>query len=90
MKKILNIIVVAVLAMVSFTSCDKGLVTEMEAEGKVSLKGLVVSVLNNEDERDFLVSNFSELGLEVECGIIDYTMGAHCGPRTIAIFYRRK
>lgn len=50
MKKILNIIVVAVLAMVSFTSCDKGLVTEMEAEGKVSLKGLVVSVLNNEDE----------------------------------------
>lgn len=24
------------------------------------------------------------------CGFIDYTMGAHCGPKTIAVFYQNK
>ena len=41
-------------------------------------------------EKEYLESAFKEVGLEVETGIIDYTMGAHCGPRTLAVFYRKK
>lgn len=65
-------------------------IIELVKENIIEGEKVYVAYTNNEDERDFLVSNFNELGLEVEYGIIDYTMGAHCGPRTIAIFYRRK
>ena len=65
-------------------------IIELVKENIIEGEKVYVAYTNNEDERDFLVSNFNELGLEVDCGIIDYTMGAHCGPRTIAIFYRRK
>ena len=51
MKKIFNkIMIAAVLVAMSLTSCDKGLVAEMEALGKLSLKGLTVTVVNNEEE----------------------------------------
>lgn len=49
-----------------------------------------VAYTNNPEEKDFLVSAFNELGLESKLGIIDYTMGAHCGPRTIAVFFPSK
>ena len=32
----------------------------------------------------------SQSNFKVEMGYIDHTMGSHCGPKTIAIFYRRK
>ena len=31
-----------------------------------------------------------ETNFKVETGYIDYTMGSHCGPKTIAVFYKNK
>lgn len=42
------------------------------------------------DEANMIKKSLEELGYDVYMDYIDHTMGAHCGPRTIAVFYRNK
>ena len=53
---------------------------------------LRISYTNNEDEAMFLKDKLLELdnNINIELSRIDYTLGAHCGPLTIAIFYIKK
>lgn len=49
MKKILNILFVAVLSAITLSSCDKGFDNEVQAEGSLSLKDFEATVQNAED-----------------------------------------
>ena len=46
-----------------------------------------IAYTNNPTEKEFLEEEFKSNGLNTHTGIIDYTMGAHCGPRTLAVFF---
>lgn len=49
MKKIFDIMILAVLTAMSLASCDKGLVDEIKQEGAASFKNFEATVLNEED-----------------------------------------
>lgn len=49
MKKITNILCIAILSTISLASCDKGFDNVVEAEGKLSLKNFEATVQNAED-----------------------------------------
>ena len=65
-------------------------IVELAKENILENEKVYIGYTNNLEEKEYLESAFKEVGLEVETGIIDYTMGAHCGPRTLAVFYRKK
>ena len=51
---------------------------------------LCIGHTNCKDEAYTMKSRLEELGYSVLMEYIDHTMGAHCGPKTIAVFYRNK
>ncbi len=51
---------------------------------------LFIGHTNCKDEANMMKKSLEELGYDVYMDYIDHTMGAHCGPRTIAVFYRNK
>lgn len=52
---------------------------------------IYIAYTNCKPEADEMKATIeSKTNFKVEMGYIDYTMGSHCGPRTIAVFYRRK
>ena len=51
---------------------------------------LYIGYTNNLEEAEFIEDYFVNKGMNVHKDYIDYTMGSHCGPRTIAVFFMSK
>ena len=61
------------------------------AEENIVDGGIVyIGYTNNKDESNEVKAYFENKGIKVFDNYIDHTMGAHCGPRTLAIFYISK
>ncbi len=56
----------------------------------VNNETLFIAYTNNIEEADYVRNSLKEVINDIVIGRIDYTMGAHCGPGTLAIFYISK
>lgn len=62
------------------------------AEKLPSSNRVVIAYTNNPDEADKLEEELKAAfpEIKIEKDQIDYTMGCHCGPQALAVFYRKK
>lgn len=49
-----------------------------------------IGYTNNIEEAEFIENYFLEKGIQVHKDYIDHTMGSHCGPKTLAVFFISK
>lgn len=57
-----------------------------------TLKKIYLCYTNNKGEMEFVFSKLKALlpSADIKVSSIDCSLGCHCGPRTLALFYRRK
>ena len=87
------------------TDEDGKLVSAKKYRGrKKAIKAMVDEVVENAKENSLVTIGYTncieesnmmkeyleDKGFSVESGYIDHTMGSHCGPKTLAVFYRKK
>lgn len=77
MKKIINIMFIAVLSAISLASCDKGLENIVESEGKLSFKGFEATVQNGEDVIESRATSININSFKVV--VVNKTTGAEAG-----------
>ncbi len=56
-------------------------------ESLVSGEKVYIGYTDNKEEAEFIEEYCTSKGIKVHSDYIDYTMGSHCGPRTLAVFF---